>query len=94
VNIEGVEYERFRVYYTVLEVGISKRRRMVRWAPGFPWVYTEIARELVDRFGLDNIKPGSVTIDYAPRKTRRAASGKGCSPPAPAAPNKEEVPRG
>lgn len=59
MTVEGVPYYRFVVRYT-LRTG--QRRRMVRWSPGFPWVREEIARELVERFGIEAIKPGSVTI--------------------------------
>jgi hypothetical protein len=58
-TIEGVPYHRFRVRYTLAD---GRRRTMVRLSPGFPWVREEIARELVERFGLEGIKPGSVTI--------------------------------
>ncbi len=64
--VEGVRYQRFRIRYTLKPGGKNDRRRMVRWSPGFPWVREEIARELVDRYGLDGIKPGSVTITEAP----------------------------
>ena len=57
--VEGVPYYRFRVRYTLTD---GKRRSMVRWSPGLPWVREEIARELLERFTLDGIKPGSVTI--------------------------------
>jgi len=57
--IEGVPYRRYVVRYTLRS---GKRRRMVRWSPGPPWVREEIARELCERFGLDGIAPGSVTI--------------------------------
>lgn len=60
--IEGVPYHRFIVRYT-LRTG--KRRRLVRYSPGFPWVRTEVARELDDRHGIEAIKPRSVTIRYA-----------------------------
>ena len=57
--IEGVSYYRFRIRYTLTT---GERRRMVRWSPGFPWIREEIGRELVERFGLEAIKAGSVTI--------------------------------
>lgn len=57
--IENVPYYRFRVRYTLAS---GQRRRMSRLSPGFPWVLDEIARELVDRFGLEGIKAGSVTV--------------------------------
>jgi len=59
MNVEGVTYHPFLVRYTLSD---GKRRRMVRWSPGNPWVRNEVARELVDRFGVEGIKPGSVTI--------------------------------
>jgi len=62
-NIEGVRYRRFVVRYTLAN---GARRRMMRWSPGAPWVYDEVARELVDRFGLEGLKPRSVTIREAP----------------------------
>lgn len=58
--IENVQYHRFVVRYTLTT---GQRRRMVRWSPGYPWVREEVARELVTRFDLDGIKPGSVTIE-------------------------------
>lgn len=58
--IENVPYYRFVVRYTL---ATGQRRRMVRWSPGAPWVYEEVGRELCDRFGLEGIKPGSVTIN-------------------------------
>ena len=59
--IEGVPYRPFLVRYTAN----GKRRRMVRWSPGLPWVREEICRELSARFGVEAIKPGSVAIsDY------------------------------
>lgn len=57
--VENVPYYRFRARYTL---ATGQRRSMVRWSPGFPWVRDEIGRELMDRFGLDGIKAGSVTI--------------------------------
>lgn len=61
-TIEGVPYVKFTIRYTLAD---GKRRSMARWSPGFPWVREEIARELDDRFGLDAIKAGSVTINVA-----------------------------
>ncbi len=58
-TIEGVPYHRFVVRYTLMS---GKRRRLVRWSPGFPWVRTEVLRELDDRHGIEEIKPNSVTI--------------------------------
>lgn len=72
--IEGVEYHKFRVSYTLAD---GMRRRMVRWSPGYPWVREEIARELVERFGLDGIKAGSVTIRSA--DTTKARREQACT---------------
>ncbi len=58
-HIEGVPYYRFRVRYRLAD---GRRRTMLRLSPGFPWVIDEITRELVERFGLEGIKAGSVTI--------------------------------
>lgn len=58
--IEGVPYRRYRVYYTLAD---GRRCRMMRWSPGKPFVYDEVGQELVDRFGVDGIKPRSVTIE-------------------------------
>jgi hypothetical protein len=38
---------------------------MVRWSPGPPWVRDEVGRELVERFGVEGIKAGSVSIRLA-----------------------------
>ena len=58
-TIEGVPYHRFVVRYTLTD---GKRRRLVRWSPGFPWVRAEVLRELDDRHGIEAIKPNSVAI--------------------------------
>lgn len=62
--IEGVRYHRYVVRYT-LRTG--QRRRMVRWSPGAPWVYDEIGRELLERYGADGVRPRSCTIVAKPR---------------------------
>jgi hypothetical protein len=62
-HIEGVPYYRHVVRYALSD---GRRRRMVRWSPGHPWVRTEVARELVERFGVEGIKRGSVTIECTP----------------------------
>ncbi len=59
---EGVPYFRFIIRYVLAN---GRKRRMVRWSPGLPWIRGEVARELVDRFGIDGIKPGSVRIASA-----------------------------
>ncbi|MFZ5896432.1 MAG: hypothetical protein ACOY0T_35590 [Myxococcota bacterium] len=58
-RIEGVSYYRFCIRYRLSD---GRRLTMIRYSPGYPWVHEEITRELVERFGLDGIKPGSVTI--------------------------------
>lgn len=63
--VEGVPYRRFVVRYTLVSGAATRRLRMVRWSPGFPWVRDEVARELDARFGVKAIKPGSVTIREA-----------------------------
>jgi hypothetical protein len=57
--IEGIPYYRHLIRYTL---ATGERRSMIRWSPGAPWVREEVARELCDRFGIEGIKPGSVTI--------------------------------
>lgn len=57
--IEGVRYRPFVVRFRLAD---GTRRRITRWSPGFPWVRDEVGRELLDAYGLDGIKPRSVTI--------------------------------
>jgi len=61
--IEGVPYSRYVVRYRLVD---GRRRRLVRWSPGYPWIRSEVARELVDLHGFDGIKHGSVTIQETP----------------------------
>lgn len=56
IYIEGVPYNRFRVYFRDLA---GRRRQLTRWSPGYPWVRGEIAREFFDR---GDVKPGSAVI--------------------------------
>ena len=65
MNIEGVDYYPFLVRFTLTN---GTRRRIVRWSPGHPWVRDEVARELDERYGLEGIKPGTVTIRPMARK--------------------------
>lgn len=58
--VEGVPWYRHVVRYSLTD---GTRRRMVRWSPGFPWIREEVGRELADRFGIEGIKPGSVSIE-------------------------------
>lgn len=62
--IEHVRYERFVVRFTLAD---GRRRRIVRWSPGPPWVRDEVGRELLDTYGLEGIKPKSCTITHEPR---------------------------
>jgi hypothetical protein len=57
--IENVRYYRFAVRFTLAD---GRRRRRFYWSPGFPWVYDEVGRSLLDEFGLEGIKPHSCTI--------------------------------
>ncbi len=52
--VEGVTYYPFRIRFTLSN---GKRRVIVRWSPGRPWIPGEIAREFHDR-GID-VKRGS-----------------------------------
>lgn len=61
--VEGVPYTRYVIRYTLAS---GKRRRMTRWSPGYPWIREDVARELLSRYDLADIKPGSVTITPAP----------------------------
>lgn len=61
--IEGVEYHRYLVRFSVRANGRWLRRRLVHWSPGYPWIMEEVARGLGALYGLDNIKPQSVTIE-------------------------------
>lgn len=61
MNIEGVPYHRFVVHFTLAD---GRRRRLVRWSPGHPWVREEVGRELLDTHGLEGIKHGSCTITH------------------------------
>ena len=57
--VEHVPWYRHVIRYTL---ATGERRRMVRWSSGAPWVYEEIGRELIARFGDTGIRPGSVTV--------------------------------
>ena len=59
--VENVMYARYLVRWTTAD---GKRHRAIRWSPaGAAWVRGEVARELVDRFTLEGIKPSSVTVE-------------------------------
>ena len=58
-TIEGVTYYPFVVSFKLAD---GRRRRMIRWSPGYPWVYDEVGRELLDRFGEHGIRERSCTI--------------------------------
>jgi hypothetical protein len=57
--VEGVPYYPFLVRFTLAD---GRKRRVVRWSPGDPWVRQEVARELVERFGVEGLQERSVTI--------------------------------
>lgn len=59
MNIESVWYERFEVCFRLAD---GRRRRWVRWSPGFPWVYDEVGRELFETFGAAGVRERSATI--------------------------------
>jgi hypothetical protein len=58
--IEGVPYCRFRVSVTLTS---GKRRRLFRHSPGFPWIRSEVTRELYDLYEPQEVK--RVTISLA-----------------------------
>ena len=64
-RIEGVPYYRYVVRFVLLTEKGSVRRKRVFYSPGEPWVRTEVSRALVDYYGLERIKPGSVTLRFA-----------------------------
>lgn len=59
--IEGVRYWRFQVIYRLSD---GRRRQLIRWSPGFPWVYKEVVRELLERHGETGVKPHSAMIIF------------------------------
>lgn len=62
-EIEGVTYAPFVVRFRLVS---GKRRRWVRWSPECgQWVRGEVARELDERLGVEQIAPHSVTIRRA-----------------------------
>lgn len=61
--VEGVRYHRYVIRLTLKD---GTKHKLFRWSPGPPWVRTEVAHELEDLFGVERIKPHSVTI----RKTK------------------------
>lgn len=62
--LEGVPYFRYVVRFRLAD---GRRRRLVRWSPGSPWVYEEVGRELAARFGANGVKPRSCTITQKDR---------------------------
>lgn len=58
--IEGVPYYRFRVSITLTS---GRRRRLFRHSPGFPWVRSEVTRELSDTYEPQEVR--RVTISFA-----------------------------
>lgn len=66
--VEGVPWFRYVVRFKLLSgaSGAGGRwRRVVRWSPGPPWIYGEIARELDARYGVERIGRGSVSVRMA-----------------------------
>jgi len=61
--VEGVPWYRHVISFRLH--GQSGTRRLVRWSPGAPWIYDEVARELVGRFGA-RVVPGSVDVRLDP----------------------------
>ena len=59
MTIEGVPYYRFRVTFRLSD---GTRRRWVRWSPGWTWVYGEVGRELLERFGETGIMANSCRV--------------------------------
>lgn len=57
--IEGVPYYRYTVRFRLQ--GKRRSQTLVHWSPGDPWIRSEIARGLADRFGESAIVPRSVT---------------------------------
>jgi len=57
--IEGVRYYRFRVTFRMTT---GQRRSWIRWSPGQPWVFEEVGRELLERFGISGVKAGSCKV--------------------------------
>jgi hypothetical protein len=60
--IEGVTYYRYRVAFRLAD---NRRRRWIRWAPALQYAHEAVARELVERFGIEGIAPHSCTIRQA-----------------------------
>lgn len=61
-TIENVPYHRFVVTFRLVD---GRRRRWFRWSPGWPWVYEEVARELLETFGATGLWPRSCRIRAA-----------------------------
>jgi hypothetical protein len=61
--VEGVTYRPFRVRFRLAD---GRRRAWVRWSPGFPWVRSEVGRELWERFGAEGVRAGSASIRELP----------------------------
>lgn len=60
--IEGVTYYRYRVRF---QTAGGRRLVWIRWAPARLYALESVGRELVNRFGLRGIKPGSCTVRAA-----------------------------
>lgn len=58
-NVEGVTWYKYTVRYKLK--GERRSRSLTTWSPGEPWIRTELGRLLDEKYGIDNIEPGSVT---------------------------------
>ncbi len=58
--LEGVAYHRYRLRFQLAD---GRRRSWVRWSPGLDFARNEFARELEATFGIEGIKPGTLTIE-------------------------------
>lgn len=72
--VEGVSYYPFLVRFTLAD---GRKRRLVRWSPGAPWVGGEVVRELEDRFwaGGAQGQQGDDPKDGAVMKARGMSTG-------------------
>ncbi len=57
--VEGVPYFPHVVRFRLAD---GRRRRWVRYSPGYPWVREEVGRELMARFGAEGVRAHSCTI--------------------------------
>lgn len=57
--IENVPWYPFAVRYRLAD---GRLRRRLHWSPGYPWVYDEVGRGLLDQYGEHGVMPGSCVI--------------------------------